>query len=203
MAMILRFFRSLASVAAFSLFAPLALQAQVRPTPVPNRITQPINDNARVTLKGTVHPLANALNDRGPAPASMALDHIQIVLKRSAAQESELRQLIQDQNRPGSPSYHKWLTPEQFGQKFGPSDQDVATLESWLEGQGFNIVKINPGRQTLVVSGSAAQFQNAFHAQIHKYAVSGQIHYANASSPQIPAALAPVFGGFKIGRAHV
>ncbi|HEU4982031.1 MAG TPA: protease pro-enzyme activation domain-containing protein, partial [Acidobacteriaceae bacterium] len=191
-----RFFRSFASVAAISLFVSLALQAQIRPAPVPNRLTQPVNDNARVTLKGTVHPLANALNDRGPAPASMPLDHIQIVLKRSAAQEADLRQLIQDQNRPGSPNYHKWLTPAQFGQKFGPSDQDVATLESWLQGQGFNILKLNPGRQTLVVSGSAAQFQNAFHAQIRKYAVNGQIHYANAANPQIPAALAPVFGGF-------
>jgi subtilase family serine protease len=196
MAMTHRFFRSFASVAAISLFVSLALQAQIRPAPVPNRLTQPVNDNARVTLKGTVHPLANALNDRGPAPASMPLDHIQIVLKRSAAQEADLRQLIQDQNRPGSPNYHKWLTPAQFGQKFGPSDQDVATLESWLQGQGFNILKLNPGRQTLVVSGSAAQFQNAFHAQIRKYAVNGQIHYANATSPQIPAALAPVFGGF-------
>ena len=70
-------------------------------------------------------------------------------LIEGAAQEAELRQLIQDQNRPGSSSYHKWLTPAQFGQKFGPSAQDVATLESWLQGQGFNVVKLNPGRQTL------------------------------------------------------
>ncbi|MGB7191586.1 MAG: protease pro-enzyme activation domain-containing protein [Acidobacteriaceae bacterium] len=186
----------IAAVSALSLLAPAALHAQARSTLVPNRLTQPINDNARVTLKGTVHPFANALNDRGAASASMPLDRIQIVLKRSAAQETALQQLIEDQNRPGSESYHKWLTPAEFGQEFGPSDQDVATLEAWLQSQGFNIGKLNPGRQTLEVSGSAAQFQNAFHAQIHQYAVDGQIHYANATNPQIPAALAPVFGGF-------
>src|SRR6185312_1217784 len=145
---------------------------------------------------GTLHPLANALNDRGAVPASMPLDRIQIVLKRSSTQEAALRQLIEEQNRPGSANYHKWLTPEQFGQQFGPSDQDVATLEAWLQSQGFNIEKLKPGRQVLEVSGSAAQFQNAFHAQIHKYQVNGQIHFANAANPQIPAALAPVFGGF-------
>lgn len=192
-----RTFRALVSVAAaLCLLAPAALQAQARATLVPNRLTQPINDNARVTLKGTVHPLANAFNDRGAVSASMPLDRIQIVLKRSPAQQAALRQLIEDQNRPGSANYHKWLTPAQFGQQFGPSDQDVATLESWLQSQGFNIVKLNPGRQTLEVSASASQFQNAFHAQIHKYSVNGQIHFANATNPQIPAALAPVFGGF-------
>ncbi|MGH9586900.1 MAG: protease pro-enzyme activation domain-containing protein, partial [Acidobacteriaceae bacterium] len=186
----------LAFASAFSLIAPALLHAQARSSLVTNRLTQPIDANSRVTLKGTVHPLANALNDRGAAPASMPLDRIQIVLKRSTAQESALKQLIEEQNRPGSANYHKWLTPDQFGQKFGPSDQDVATLEAWLQSQGFNIEKLNPGRQTLEVSGSASQFQNAFHAQIHKYEVNGQIHFANATNPQIPAALAPVFGGF-------
>lgn len=194
--MTLRFFRTLASTLVLSLIAPLALQAQARTSLSPNRLTQPVSNNSRVTLRGTVHPLANALNDRGAAPASMPLDHIQIVLKRSASQEADLRQLIEEQNTPGSANYHKWLTPEQFGQKFGPSDEDVATLESWLQSQGFNIEKLTPGRQSLVVSGSAAQFQNAFHAQIRKYAVKGRVHYANATNPEIPEALAPVFGGF-------
>jgi len=40
------------------------------------------------------------------------------------------------------------------------------------------------------------QLRSAFHTQIHKYQVSGKIHYANATDPQIPAALAPVVGGF-------
>ncbi|MFZ0662797.1 MAG: protease pro-enzyme activation domain-containing protein [Acidobacteriaceae bacterium] len=199
--MIPRMFRTLnliVFVSAVSLVAPIALQAQAQASPslVVNRLTQPIDNNVSVTLKGTVHPLANAMNDRGAVPASMPLNRIQIVLKRSAAQEAALQQLIHDQNTPGSASYHKWLTPAEFGQQFGPSDQDVATLEAWLQSQGFNIEGLKPGRQTLEVSGSASQFQNAFHAQIHKYMVNGETHFANATNPQIPAALAPVFGGF-------
>jgi hypothetical protein len=201
MAMISRMLRTrnlLVFASAVSLLAAVALQAQTQASPslVVNRLTQAIDNNVLVTLKGTVHPLANAMNDRGAVSASMPLDRIQVVLKRSAAQEAALKQLIEDQNRPGSASYHQWLTPTEFGQRFGPSDQDVATLEAWLQSQGFNIEKLNPGRQTLEVSGSAAQFQNAFHAQIHKYMVNGETHFANATNPQIPAALAPVFGGF-------
>ncbi|HEX5234471.1 MAG TPA: Ig-like domain repeat protein [Silvibacterium sp.] len=198
--MIPRTFRSIAlTVAGFaslSSFSLLHLNAQVAPSLVTNRLTQPIDESSLVRLKGTVHPLANAANDRGAAPDSMPLDRIQIILKRSAAQEAALQQVIHDEHTSGSASYHKWLTPDQFARQFGPSDQDVATLESWLASKGLNVGKVNPGKQTLEVSGNVAQFRSAFHAQIHQYAVNGETHFANATDPQIPAALAPVFGGF-------
>jgi len=186
---------TLAVVARPTVQAQIAAINQVG-APVANRITQTIDEKNRVTLRGTVHPLARASNDHGPVPDSMRLDRIQIVLRRSDAQESALKQLIGELHRPGSASYHHWLTPEQFGQQFGPSDADLAAVEGWLQWHGFNDLKVNPGRQTLEVTGSAAQFREAFHAQIHSYSVQGMTHYANAADPQIPAALAPVFGGF-------
>ena len=99
-------------------------------------------------------------------------------------------------NTPGTPSYHQWLTPDQFGAQFGASDQDIATIETWLGSHGFSVTRVNPGKGTLEFSGSVAQLRDAFHTQIHKYVVNGETHYANANDPQIPAALAPVIGGF-------
>jgi trimeric autotransporter adhesin len=184
----------LAGLGSVSMSAQATSQA-VTPL-VTNRLVQPINENARLTLKGTVHPLANAANDRGAVPDGMQLDRIQVVLKRSSAQESALQQLISEMHTPHSASYHKWLTPEQFGAQFGASDSDIATVEAWLQSKGFSVTKLNPGKQTLEIAGSAGQFRTAFSAQIHKYSVNGNTHYSNASDPQIPAALAPVFGGF-------
>ena len=160
------------------------------------RLTQPVNDHARVTLPGTVHPLANARNDRGAASPDMQLDRLQIILKRSPQQEATLQQLLRDMHTPGSANFHKWLTPDQFGQQFGPSDQDVQTIEDWLQTQGFQVLKVNPGKQTLEVSGTVGALQQAFHTSIHKYVVNGEQHYANAVNPEIPVALAPVLGGF-------
>lgn len=179
-----------------TLSSPGFLHAQAVSSLVTNRLTQPIDESAHVTLRGTVHPLANRANDRGAAPDSMPLERIQIVLQRSSAQESAVQQLIHDEHTKGTANYHKWLTPAQFGEQFGPSDQDIATLEAWLQSRGFNILGVSPGKQTLDISGNVAQFRSAFHAQIHKYSVNGQTHYANAGDPQIPAALAPVFSGF-------
>jgi hypothetical protein len=109
-----------------------------RPSPAQEaRLTQPVNDHALVTLRGTVHPLANAANDRGAASPDMQLERLQLVLKRSPQQEATLRQLLSDMHTPGTANFHKWLTPEQFGKQFGPSDQDVQTIESWLETKAF------------------------------------------------------------------
>ena len=216
--------------AALMVSSPALLIAQAAPQSdapslVTTRITQPINENSLVTLSGTVHPLANKTNDRGAAPDGMQLERMHLVLKRNSGQDSMLKQLISDMHTPGTASYHKWLTPEQFGQQFGPSDQDISTVETWLQSKGFSVTGVNPGKQTLEFSGNAAQFRTAFHAQIHKYLVNGETHYANSTNPQIPTALAPVVGGFvslnnfrarnfshvlgkasynpKIGRAHV
>ncbi len=184
---------SLCAVAG-AFFSSTALFAQhVGPTV---RITGPISTSQVVTLKGTVPFLANAHNDRGLAPAGMQLERMHLILKRSPAQEAALRQLIAEQNTPGSPNYHKWLTPAQFGAEFGPSQQDIATLEKWLTSQGFQILKLEPGNQTLDISGTVGQLSSAFHTQIHKYMVNGRLHYSNANNPQIPAALSPVVGGF-------
>ena len=160
------------------------------------RVVSPIDEHQLITLKGTVHALANAKNDRGAAPDDTQLDRIHLVLKRSASQETSLQKLISDMHTPGTASYHKWLTPDEFGKQFGPADQDIATVETWLTQHGFAVSKVLPGKQVIEFSGNAGQFRTAFHAQIHKYQVEGQVHLANASDPQIPAALAPVVGGF-------
>lgn len=160
------------------------------------RIVNSIDESQRVTLTHTVSPLANAVNDRGAAPDGMQLDRLQLVLQRSPEQETALRQLITQMHTPGSPNYHQWLTPDQFGAQFGSSDQDIATIESWLGSHGFAITRVNPGKGTLEFSGSVAQLREAFRTQIHKYLVNGETHYANSSDPQIPAALAPAIGGF-------
>jgi hypothetical protein len=181
-----------AAVALVCLSAPLAAQTSA----VASRITQPIDENVRVTLHGYVPPQANAANDRGAAPDSMPLERMHLVLKRSASQEAALEQLLAAQNTPGSASYHKWLTPAQFGQQFGPSDQDIATVESWLSSHGFDVAGVKPGKQVIEFSGNVAELRDAFHTQIHQYKVNGNLHYSAASEPQIPAALAPVVAGF-------
>src|SRR5690242_6210054 len=166
--------------------------AQDRP---PSRITQAINGTRRITLAGNMHPMARAEFDRGTAPADLPMQQMQLVLARSAAQQADLERLLAAQQDPSSPDYHRWLTPEQFGQRFGASDEDVQKITGWLESNGFHVDRVANGRNLIEFTGSASQVDNAFHTQIHRYIVNGQSHWANASDPEIPAALAGVVAG--------
>lgn len=171
---------------------PLAMAAQ---SSRPALITQTVNDAQRVTLKGNVHPLATKAADRGEAPATLAEDRMLLVLKRSAPQELALEAWLQSLQDKNSPSFHKWLTPAQYGARWGASDTDIAQITAWLQSYGFSVAGPNPARNAIEFSGSAGQVEQAFQTQIHLYEVNGVIHHANASDPRIPAALAPAIAG--------
>src|SRR5208283_4077693 len=47
----------------------------------------------------------------------------------------------------------------------------------------------------IVFSGTAGQVESTFHTPMRKYSVKGQIHFANATNPEIPQALAAVVKG--------
>jgi hypothetical protein len=180
-------------VLAFSL--PLPLAAQSLPSLAVTRVTQPVNDNARVVLAGNVHPLARKLFDQGAAPASTPTGNIRLVLARSTAQQQALTQYLGDVQNPHSARYHHWLTPTQYGAAFGVTDADLQTVEGWLASHGFTVGAVSAARNTIQFSGTFGQVESSFHTAMHAYLVEGVRHYANAADPQIPAALAPVIAG--------
>lgn len=162
---------------------------------VPARVLEAVNSANRVALKGNVHPLVRPQYDRGIVPDSMPVERMQLVLKRSNDQEAALESFLASQQDKSSPNFHKWLTPEQFGKRFGPADGDIHAVTDWLTSQGFRVDKVSPGRAVIEFSGNAEEVRNAFGTEIHKYLVNGEEHWANVSDPQIPAALAPVIIG--------
>ena len=165
-------------------------QAQAR-----QRITQSIDNQLLVRLRGTTHPLATGANDRGRVAAGLAMDRMLLVLRSSPEQETALEQLLAEQQDPSSPHYQEWLTPRQFGERFGPSQQDLDVVANWLQDRGFQVNSVAEGRRTIEFSGTAHQVEDAFQTEIHNYEVNGERHVANAVDISIPEALAPVVGG--------
>ncbi len=167
-----------------------AQQAAVAPL-----VRGPVDDSVLTVLRGNTHPLAVAKYDRGMAPDDLPMQRMLLVLKRSSAQETALRKLLDDQQNSASPNYHKWLTPEEFGKQFGAGDADVQAVTAWLTQHGFGPAIVSKGRTVIEFSGTAGQVAKAFHTQIHKYAVAGKEHWANSADPQIPTALTTVVAG--------
>ena len=144
----------------------------------------------RITLSGHVHPKATAANDRGRVAPSLKLSYVTLTLTQSDAQKADLKNLLAEQQTPSSPNYHRWLTPGQYADRFGVSPEDMSRVTQWLQGQGLTIVNVAQGRNWIAVDGSAAQIENAFATEIHQYAVDGETHFANATNPSVPAAIA-------------
>jgi len=161
----------------------------------PNRIIARIDNSRTVPLSGRALRVAYAGNDAGPVESGFPLAGITLTLARSAAQQAELDQLLLAQQNPASSHFHQWLTPEQFADRFGASQSDLAQIQGWLRAQGFTIDYTARSRTYITFSGTAPQITNTFHTEIHRYNVDGQIHYANASDPSVPAALAELVAG--------
>jgi Pro-kumamolisin, activation domain len=146
-----------------------SLAASVAPR---DMVTRPIDEAQRTVLRGNRHPLVRAEFDRGVAPSGLPMRRMLLVLKRSDEQERSLKALLADQQATGSPQFHHWLTPEQFGRQFGPSDGDIEKVTAWLNAHGFQVAGVAKGRTAIEFSGTAGQVQEAFKTAIHSYEAS-------------------------------
>ncbi len=147
---------------------------------------------ATVLTGQMVHPLAQPRYDQGPVEATFRLGRIQMMFQQTAAQRASLDQLLAAQRDPASPDYHKWLTPEQYADRFSLSQADLARATAWLTSAGFSIDYTARARDWVAFSGTAAQVQAAFHASVHRYSIRGETHFAVATEPLIPADLKPL-----------
>jgi uncharacterized protein (TIGR03437 family) len=154
-----------------------------------SRISGRINDSQRFTLTGHVHPNAVNDNDQGKAAGSLQLSRVTLVLKPSASQQAELNRLLAEQQDPASANYHKWLSPEEFANRFGASQGDIDKITAWLQSQGLTVTSVARARNGVSVSGTAGQMGSAFRTEIHLYKVNGETHYANATNPSVPAGM--------------
>ena len=179
------------AIAAVCVFAPVDLPA------AENRLSGPIDQSTTVVLHGGVHPLARPELAGELLDAAAGITGISLDLQPTPAQQAALETFLEQQRDPSSPDYRHWLTPREFGDRFGLSEADIANLASWLTAQGFTIEHIGEARNWILFSGSAGQIARAFHTSLRYYLVDGERHFANESDPSVPATLAGIVGGIR------
>src|SRR5260370_1273826 len=130
--------------------------------------------------------LATAASDRGEVAPDLPMERMLLVLTRDAAAESSLQSLIAQQQDKSSPDFHAWLSPAQFGERFGASKADLQKLTAWLGSHGFRVIRAGRGGITIEFNGTAGQVKEGFPTPIHSYLVYGVEHYSNAADPQLP-----------------
>jgi len=174
----------------WSAFAQNLAEAQPR-----DLVRSFVDDEQRVVLRGNVHPLARAEFDAGAVAPGYRMERMMLGLKLDPERQQMLDQLTQEQQDPDSPNYHRWLTPQEYGEHFGVSENDLQQIVSWLQFHGMQVEPVSTGRRLVIFNGTAAQVQAAFHTPIHAFRVGQELHHANVRDPQIPLALAGVVDG--------
>jgi subtilase family serine protease len=172
----------------------LVSQGQVARS-VPNRITSAINNADRVPLPHSMTGRPATSTDLGSLDGSTPLSLVSMILVPSATQQADLDQLLAAQQDPTSASYHQWLTPAQFGARFGASDSDIAKITTWLQSQGLQVLSVAPSRNIVNFSGTAAIIENAFGITMERYQRGGQTFFENSGELQIPSAMSGIVGG--------
>jgi hypothetical protein len=162
----------------------------------PDRIAATIDSSHMVALQNHVSPFAQSRYEQGLIDPSRPLN-VTMMFTPTVAQQAALRELLEKQQDPASANFHRWLTPEQYADRFGLSQNDINRITAWLQSQGFKMVYVARGRDALTFSGDAAQVQSAFKTEIRTYNVNGREHFANSTAPMIPAALSGIVGGFR------
>jgi hypothetical protein len=162
---------------------------------VPGAPNSPLASAPVLRLERTHHPLATESNAVGRVEGGRALGRMLLVLAPSADQRVQLQQLLEDQHNRQSSNFHHWLTPAEFGVRFGATDNDVQRVVTWLQAEGFTIERVAASKRWIELSGSASQVEKSFHTAMKYYRVNGKTYLGNATDLAVPAE----FGGITRG----
>ena len=101
--------------------------------------------------------------------------------------EGELDDLLQQLYDPQSPSYHQYLSVQEFTDRFGPARADYAALLRFAQGNGLTIIDTPANRMVLDIEGPAANIENIFHVTlgVYQHPTESRTFYAPDREPAI------------------
>jgi subtilase family serine protease len=101
--------------------------------------------------------------------------------------EAELDDLLQQLYDPQSPSYHQYLSVQEFTERFGAAKADYASLLRFAQANGLTVIDTPANRMVLDVEGPAANIENAFHVTLglYQHPTENRTFYAPDREPTI------------------
>jgi hypothetical protein len=127
-----------------------------------------------------------------PADAVYVADETPIHLGISlrVANSSAMWELHRAQQDPRSPLYHRWITPQEFGERFGQPAKAYEQVAAWLEASGFRVTR-SQNRIYIEAVGTANQATRLL--DVHLKRASGRpvsVHVPDRA-PRLPPEIAP------------
>src|SRR5215831_11293617 len=102
------------------------------------------------------------------------MERVVLTLNSGTQQEADLEAFLAEQQNPSSPRFHQWLSPSQFGERFGAAAADIEVVVRWLQSHRIRGINVSNGRREIEFSGTAAQIEEILHTEIHNYELNGE-----------------------------
>ncbi|SFW30679.1 protease pro-enzyme activation domain-containing protein [Luteibacter sp. UNCMF366Tsu5.1] len=124
------------------------------------------------------------------AVTAMPADHpLHVAVSLKLRNPDQLQAFLAAVTTPGNPLYGKFLTPEQFSARFGPTQAQVDAVVAHLQQAGFTNIDVAPNRMLVSADGNAGAAVNGFHTSIKRFNANGREFFANDAPALVPAAL--------------
>ncbi len=148
----------------------------------------PVLAAGRQALPGHIPAVVSRLQPLGRLSGT---NHLQLAIGLPLRNEQALDDLLREIYDPASPLYRQYLTPEQFTERFGPTEADYQTLADFLRAQGLAVTRTHPNRVVLDVQGTVADIERVFHVTLHTYAhpTEARDFYAPDAEPSVDLAV--------------
>src|SRR5690242_18945948 len=173
------------------LLLPLTVVAALA-TLVLSSVSASAASTGRSTLKGSIPGWASSKNFKGAVSGS---DYVGFRVYLGWNNDSAVTALAKAVSTPGSASYGKYLTPQQFHQQFAPSQTSVSAVKSWLTSQGFTVDYTPANNHYIAAEGTVAQAAAAFGTSFGYYAISGKTLRSPSTELSIPTSIAGIVNG--------
>ncbi len=147
----------------------------------------------RVPLAGDAPAAVSAGRILGRLPATTTIAGTMVFALRNPA---ELDALLQRLHDPHDPQQGRYLTPQEFTARFGPTAAQYAEAAQYAKAQGLTITGTHANRLLLDVSGPSSRMEAAFGVHLNSYqSASGRVFHSPDAAPSVPRALAGVLTG--------
>ena len=120
----------------------------------------------------------------GRLPATQTM-HFDAVL--ALRHQPDLEDFLQEVYDPSSSSYRHFVTVEEFTTRFGPSQGDYDTLMAFARASGFTVVGGSRNRMDVILTGSVASIEKAFHVTmcVYQHPTENRTFYAPDREPSV------------------
>ena len=163
-------FMRIMRVAIWAFLLLVAASVQAEPIPVPGHV-----------------PSAVALLK--PLREYAGTNQLRLVVGLPLHNQAELDQLLVQLNNPAGTNYHHWLTPEEFSQRFGPTEEDYRKVIAFVQGKGLRVAGLAANRMLVDVEAPVAHVEKALHVtlRVYPHPTENRDFYAPDTEPTVDA----------------